>query len=153
MKAHFARYGIPDRATSDNGRPFNSKEFASFVSLYGFEHVTSSLGYPQSNGKAQNAVKAGKNSHEKQKTKQTKNNNNRKQNRPISCFAGTQEHPKSEDENIIMPEIIWQTNQNKNSYTKILLKPETCSDVRSKLMEKKKIRDDRGVAELEALRP
>ena len=60
LKAHFARHGIPDRVVSDNGPPFNSQDFVQFAKTFGFEHVTSSPGYPQSNGKAESAVKAAK---------------------------------------------------------------------------------------------
>ena len=48
LKAMFARYGVLDTLVSDNGPQFASA---------GFEHVTSSPRYPQSNGKAENAVK------------------------------------------------------------------------------------------------
>ena len=46
---------------SNDGPPFNSNEFAAFAAMYEFEHVTSSLEYPQSNGKVENAVKTSKN--------------------------------------------------------------------------------------------
>ena len=52
-----ARHGIPDRLISDNGPQFSSGEFQRFAKQYEFEHVTSSPGYPQSNGKSENAVK------------------------------------------------------------------------------------------------
>ena len=52
---------VPNRVVSDNGPPYNSKEFAEFSKEYEFEHKTSSPRYPQSNGKAENAVKIAKN--------------------------------------------------------------------------------------------
>ncbi|XP_062576513.1 uncharacterized protein K02A2.6-like [Saccostrea cucullata] len=60
MKAQIARHGIPDVIISDNGPPFNSREFQDFAEKYEFEHRTSSPRYPQSNGKAENAVKIAK---------------------------------------------------------------------------------------------
>ena len=55
-KQIFSVHGIPSRLTSDNGPPFNSYEYASFAETYGFEHITSSPRYPQSNGMAEKAV-------------------------------------------------------------------------------------------------
>ena len=60
LKPHFARYGIPDTVMSDNGPQFVSGEFSRFSQNWGFDHVTSSPGYPQSNGKVDNAVKTTK---------------------------------------------------------------------------------------------
>ena len=60
LKVHLARYGIPDQLVSDNGQPFSSAKFQEFANLYGFEHVTSSPIFAQSNGKAENAVKTAK---------------------------------------------------------------------------------------------
>ena len=57
LKSQFARHGIPIQVFSDNGPPFNSKEFQAFASAYEFEHLTSSPRYPKSNGKVENAVK------------------------------------------------------------------------------------------------
>ena len=52
-----ARHGIPYKMVSDNGPQFSSQEFKVFKDCYEFDHVTSSPTYPQSNGKAENAVK------------------------------------------------------------------------------------------------
>ena len=46
----FAVEGTPDEIMSDNGTPFNGKEFSSFLTGLGIRHTTSSPNYPQSNG-------------------------------------------------------------------------------------------------------
>ena len=66
-KAHFARFGVPDRVVTDNGPQFISTEYKQFVSEYGFEHVTSSPYWPQGNGKAEAAVKTAKRMYQKNK--------------------------------------------------------------------------------------
>ena len=53
----FARYGIPDTLVSDNGPQFASSVFQQFAHDWEFCHVASSPKYPQSNGKAVQAVK------------------------------------------------------------------------------------------------
>ena len=58
----FSRYGVPDQVMSDNGPQFSSAEFRSFATQWGFDHITSSPRYPQSNGKVENAVKTVKES-------------------------------------------------------------------------------------------
>ena len=60
VKAHFARYGVPDTVVSDNGPPFKSDAFAHFAQKWGFEHTPSSPYHSRSNGKAEYAVKAAK---------------------------------------------------------------------------------------------
>ena len=57
LKTMFTRYGVPDVMVSDNGPQFDSAEFTTFAKKWEFEHITSSPCYPQSNGKAENAVK------------------------------------------------------------------------------------------------
>ena len=46
----FSIEGYPDEIVSDNRPPFQSKEFAKFLSDLGIKHTTSSPGYPRSNG-------------------------------------------------------------------------------------------------------
>ena len=48
---------MPDTLVTDNGPCFDSSEFAKFADQWNFQHVTSSLRYLQSNGKAENAVR------------------------------------------------------------------------------------------------
>ncbi len=56
LKTIFARHGIPVTVVSDNGPQFSGLTFKEFARQYGFEHVTSSPYYPQSNGLAKKAV-------------------------------------------------------------------------------------------------
>ena len=60
LKVQFARHGIPEVLVTDNDTQFSSSEFAKFAETGRFEHKTSSPCYPQSNGKAENAVKVWK---------------------------------------------------------------------------------------------
>ena len=53
----FSVHGIPKIIMTDNATQFSSFEFKSFTSELDIEHITSSPHYPQSNGKAENAVK------------------------------------------------------------------------------------------------
>ena len=57
LKDQFARYGIPEQVVSDNGPQYACKGFSDFARSYGFEHVTSSPRFPQSNGFAESQVK------------------------------------------------------------------------------------------------
>ena len=42
--------GTPDEIMSDNGPPFNDKEFNAFLAGLGIRHITLSPNHPQSNG-------------------------------------------------------------------------------------------------------
>ena len=61
LKSVFARHGIPEIVRSDNGPQYSSSEFGSFASSYGFQHLTSSPRFPQSNGQAERSVQTVKN--------------------------------------------------------------------------------------------
>ena len=56
LKSVFSRHGIPEIVRSDNGPQYSSAEFMSFASSYGFQHLTSSPKFPQSNGQGERAV-------------------------------------------------------------------------------------------------
>lgn len=60
LKSHFARYGIPHQAMSDNGLHFTSDEFVNFSKTWNFEHLTSGPGNSNANGKAEFRVKTAK---------------------------------------------------------------------------------------------
>ena len=57
LKTIFAHFGIPEILVTDNGLQFASKEFEVFAKSWSFNHTTTSPRYPQSNGKAEKAVK------------------------------------------------------------------------------------------------
>ena len=46
----FSVEDIPNEIMSDNGPPFNGKEFSSYLTGLGIRHTTSSPNYPRSNG-------------------------------------------------------------------------------------------------------
>ena len=56
LKTIFARYEIPEIMISDNGPQYVSWKMNQFVRQYGFNHLTSSPHYPQSNSQAERAV-------------------------------------------------------------------------------------------------
>ena len=61
MKDVFAEQGIPERVVSDNGGHYSSFAFRRFAEAWGFDHVTSSPHYPQSNGFIERQVQTIKN--------------------------------------------------------------------------------------------
>ena len=60
LKSIFARHGLPEVVTSDNGPQCASKAFEEFSKEYEFEHVTSSSKFHQANEEAERAVKTTK---------------------------------------------------------------------------------------------
>lgn len=56
LNSLFARYGIPDVLTTDNGPCFASYEFRRYAEFHGFSHSTSSPYWAPSNGAAERAV-------------------------------------------------------------------------------------------------
>uniref|UniRef100_A0A3B4GG05 Integrase catalytic domain-containing protein n=1 Tax=Pundamilia nyererei TaxID=303518 RepID=A0A3B4GG05_9CICH len=60
LKATFSRHGIPKKVISDNGPCYSSQEFRRFAEYWGFQHITSSPRYPQSNGLAEKTVQTAK---------------------------------------------------------------------------------------------
>ena len=61
LNSHFARNGIPDIVTSDNGPQFTLSEFPLFTKEWGFEHRTSSPGHQQASGQDESAGKTAEN--------------------------------------------------------------------------------------------
>ena len=57
LKAIFSRHGIPATLITDNGPQYSSAEMEQFSSTYGFQHITSSPHYHQSNGQAERTVR------------------------------------------------------------------------------------------------
>lgn len=53
LKHIFATYGRPRRIESDNGPPFNSKEFKEFAMQEGFQHHRITPLHPRANGEAE----------------------------------------------------------------------------------------------------
>ncbi|XP_065178538.1 uncharacterized protein K02A2.6-like [Sycon ciliatum] len=58
LRRWFPDIGVPEVLTSDGGPQFQSHRFVKFCEPWGIRHATSSPHYPQSNGLAENAVKA-----------------------------------------------------------------------------------------------
>ena len=56
MKSQFSRYGISDEVVSDNGPQFSSHEFETFSNDYGFQLITSSPHFAQSNDQCEKTV-------------------------------------------------------------------------------------------------
>lgn len=53
----FAMFGVPEIVKSDNGPPFNGKDFAYFAEVMGFKHRKVTPYWPQANGEIERFVK------------------------------------------------------------------------------------------------
>ena len=53
----FATHGTPRQLESDNGPPFNSKEFAKFAEQEGFHHHRVTPEHARANGEAESFMK------------------------------------------------------------------------------------------------
>ena len=60
LRSLFTSYGVPEEIASDGGPQFTSSEFKSFLKTWDIHHRLSSAEYPQSNGRAELAVKTAK---------------------------------------------------------------------------------------------
>jgi hypothetical protein len=58
LQKWFQTYGIPNQIASDGGPPYNSHEYDRLLKKWGISKRLSSAHYPQSNGRAEIAVKA-----------------------------------------------------------------------------------------------
>ena len=61
LKMIFSEHGPPETLMSDNGPQFSSQEFKIFSKEFGFDHITSSPHYPQSNGLIERMIQTVKN--------------------------------------------------------------------------------------------
>ena len=53
----FCMFGIPEECKSDNGLPFQSREFAEYAETQGFRHRKITPLHPEANGEAERFVK------------------------------------------------------------------------------------------------
>ncbi|XP_048589654.1 uncharacterized protein LOC125573262 [Nematostella vectensis] len=60
LRAFFATFGVPTEISSDGGPEFTAGGTETFLRLWGIKHRLSSVGFPQSNGRAEVSVKTAK---------------------------------------------------------------------------------------------
>jgi len=60
LRSFFATFGVPEELSSNGGPEFTAGETENFLRLWGVWHRLSSAGFPQSNGRAEVAVKTAK---------------------------------------------------------------------------------------------
>jgi hypothetical protein len=128
LKPHFARHGIPDRLISDGGPPFSSKKFQQFEEQWQFHHIFSSPYYPQSNGKAENAVKQAK-----ALMKKALHSNSD----PYLGLLELRNTPSESMGTSPSQRLFSRRTKTKLPTSKRLLKPRTCENVQKKLIDRK----------------
>ena len=60
LRTFFATFGVPEELSSDGGPEFTADPTKAFLGLWNVKHRVSSVSFPQSNGRAEVAVKAAK---------------------------------------------------------------------------------------------
>ena len=60
LRTFFATFGVPEELSSDGGPEFTAHNTETFLRLWNVKHRVSSVSFPQSNGRAEVAVKAAK---------------------------------------------------------------------------------------------
>ena len=60
LRKMFAHFGVPEELSSDGGPEFAARETTDFLNRWGVKHRLSSAYFPQSNGRAEVAVKVTK---------------------------------------------------------------------------------------------
>ena len=60
LRSFFATFGVPEELSSDGGPEFTSTSTEEFLRIWGIRHRLSSVSFPQSNGRAEVAVKTAK---------------------------------------------------------------------------------------------
>ena len=60
LRTFFATFGVPEELSSDGGPEFSASSTQAFLKLWGVRHRLSSAYFPQSNGRAEVAVKTAK---------------------------------------------------------------------------------------------
>ncbi|XP_045109997.1 uncharacterized protein K02A2.6-like [Portunus trituberculatus] len=60
FRQYFSRWGAPESISTDGGTNLTSEEMCSFFRRWGVERRVASADFPQSNGRAETAVKSAK---------------------------------------------------------------------------------------------
>ena len=60
LRSFFSTFGVPQELSSDGGPEFTAGQTEEFLQLWGVKHRISSVSFPQSNGRAEVAVKTAK---------------------------------------------------------------------------------------------